>query len=89
MWKVFITDSECIQGRKYSVVYEKVTALANKVSTKRSDAIVLNRRKNSGLAIDPNIKFHNCKEQTKLFYEEKQNIYIFKQFIIIQRNSSF
>lgn len=60
--------------KQYLEACEEVTALENGGSITRSDIIVLNRQRNSGLRIDPTIGFENCDQQTKLVNEENQNI---------------
>jgi hypothetical protein len=56
-------------------VYEEVTAIANEGSIRRGDIIIIDKKKNSGLILDPTIRFENHKDQPKLVHEEKQSIY--------------
>lgn len=48
------------------------TALANEGFIRRSDILVMNTKRNSGLIVDPSITFENCKQQPKLVNEEKR-----------------
>lgn len=54
---------------------KRLQALANKESIRRSDILVLSRKRNSGLIIDSTIQFVNFEEQPKLDNGEKQKIY--------------
>lgn len=73
-------------GKKYlEITYfnEKVTALANKVSIKRSNIIVWNRKRNSRLILDPTIEFEKCKIYINQHYINLQDYYCSKQNFLI------
>lgn len=53
-------------------VHEEVTALADDGSIQRSNFIILDRKINSGLIMNPTIRFEICEKQPKLVNEEKQ-----------------
>lgn len=68
-----------IETKHWLDVYEELTALANNESIRGSNSNILIRKKNnSGLILDPTIRFENCELQLKLINEEKLNICLMK-----------
>ncbi|KAJ4436920.1 hypothetical protein ANN_17052 [Periplaneta americana] len=60
---------------KYEV-YEEIGCLSADGSTRRADIIIMDKKKNCGLILDPTVRFENSEEQSREVCKEKRAIYL-------------
>ena len=66
--------ADAFREKKFDV-YEEIQGIADNGSNRRVDILVINRKKNEAIIIDPTIRFEKSKTQPEEVDEEKRKIY--------------